>query len=491
MTTISDIQNYRKNLNQISNIARNAITHVSVKKVIINPERVDSLHETFSNELDVSTNVSDQNSSGRCWIYSFVNVLRMHMVNKYSLSSEFELSQSYLFFWDQFEKSYYFLRLMMQFSNKSLDNEYVRFFLGTPISDGGQWHMLQNIVKKYGVVPEHSMTETYQSKNTKHLNLILCSKLREFAYQIRENFDEMTQLQRKDELKKMLNVVFNILVIFLGEPPQKISWEYYKSDSDNKNNNSSKISFKNFKHSEKLTPVDFFNKYVNKGLEIEKYACVINYPSKNRPFQKIYEVEYLNNINEGGPSKMLNLPIDRLKELSKKSIDSGQPIWFASDVSKDASIKYGVLDPIAVDYSSIFDKRPYSLPKGIRMMYKDGTPDHAMVLKGYHLENNNSNISELKRKKSKRKSINSKSKSNRKKSGGDSKTNIKPSKWLVENSWGDYYGKNGYLVMSNEWFDKHVYTIAIHEKHLLAVEKKVLKEKPILLKPWDTFGNLF
>lgn len=492
MTTISDIQNYRKNLNQISNIARNVITHVSLKKAIIDPNRVDELHETFSNELDVSTNVSDQNSSGRCWIYSFMNVLRMHMVHKYSLPSEFQLSQSYLFFWDQFEKSNYFLHLMMKLTNKPLDNEYIRFFLETPISDGGQWHMLQNIVKKYGVVPEHSMSETYQSKNTKHLNLILCSKLREFAYQIREKFSTMTELHKKEEIKKMMNEIFKILVIFLGEPPNKINWDYYKSNSDN-NKYSSKIGFKNFKHSKDLTPVDFFQKYVNKGIETEKYVSVINYPSKNRPFQKMYEVEYLNNENNGNPSKLLNLSIERLKELSKKSIDNGSPVWFASDVSKDSSIKYGVLDPVSVDYNSIFNNRPFSLPKGIRMMYKDGIPDHAMVLKGYHSQDNlttNINSKKMIRKKSKSKKSNRK-KSGSKKSGGDNKTNGKPVKWLVENSWGDAYGKNGYLVMSNEWFDKHVYTITVHEKHLLSSEKKILKEKSILLKPWDVFGNLF
>ena len=65
------------------------------------------------------------------------------------------------------------------------------------------------------------------------------------------------------------------------------------------------------------------------------------------------------------------------------------------------------------------------------------------------------------------------------------------SRWLVENSWGEYSGKDGNLVMSDQWFDRHVYEVAVHKRHLKGVWHEAPDAKTITLEMWDVFGSLF
>ncbi|MBR3350429.1 MAG: peptidase C1, partial [Solobacterium sp.] len=66
----------------------------------------------------------------------------------------------------------------------------------------------------------------------------------------------------------------------------------------------------------------------------------------------------------------------------------------------------------------------------------------------------------------------------------------KPTRWKIENSWGDKVGAKGYFTASDSWFDKYVYVAAIHTKYLSDEAKAALKEEPIMLSPWDPFGTL-
>ena len=53
------LQKYRNDFNASTNtaqhVAKNAITHTSLSKALINPQRANTLHTTFSDELDVNT----------------------------------------------------------------------------------------------------------------------------------------------------------------------------------------------------------------------------------------------------------------------------------------------------------------------------------------------------------------------------------------------------------------------------------------------------
>ena len=532
---------YHNDFNASSNtaqhVAKNAITHTSLSKALINPQRANTLHTTFSDELDVNTKTSDQKHSGRCWIFSFLNVLRAHTIHKYDLDASFEFSQTYTFFWDQFEKCNLFLHHMWELRDQPTDNEYVREMLKEPLSDGGQWHMLQNIVNKYGIVPKYAMEETYQSNSTERMTGILCGRLREFAKDLRTKPVQNIQ----HALEPMMYEVYCILCMFLGEPPQTIHWEYNPS-ADNwakeqwkkskgakvakhvaattgVSQNDSKrrapaarkstrrsrrasghkpahsgkggIDKKPYEISSALTPQEYFRQVVQ--FPIDDYVTVIHYPHPDRPFHRTFSVKYLNNVVGQPDSTLYNVDSAAFKAITARSIDHGEPVWFCADVGKDASTKYGIMDPVAFDYTNAFRFDPHGWDKGQRMEYKDGVPNHAMVLRGYHRDTTRKpplvSTSASSRKSSSRKSTTRRRSKNDPTPKPPTPSSIE--RWLVENSWGEYSGKDGNLVMSDAWFDRHVYEVAVHKKHLKGLWKGKPTDKAIVLEPWDVFGSLF
>lgn len=585
-TVLADFRaEYNAENNRIQHVARNAITHASVSKVLVDPRKADQLHATFSDELDVDTKISDQQSSGRCWIFSFLNVLRAHFIHEYDLPAHFEFSQAYLFFWDQFEKCNQFLRYIWELKDEPSDHPVVRELLKEPISDGGQWHMLQNLVAKYGVVPKHCMGESKQANATDRMTSTLAGKLREYAHHLRTRTIADGQLE--DTLRPMLYTLYSILCVFLGEPPAKIQWEYNPSAenfvkrkfkkhysqrkgkteaaaSRHKSVNTTTggvgahrrksatstarvsrsstarrasssltgpsepyhIDKKPFEQSPVYTPLEFYEAFVK--VPIDEYVTVIHYPHPDRPFHRRFQVKYLNNMVGGRESELHNLPMDEMKEIAVRALDAGEPIWFCADIGKDTSIKYGILDPDAMDYRNVFKTDPHGWDKGLRMEYKDGTPSHAMALRGYHIDAPQEGEATANKGQGKKGKLASSKRASRrsvkqthvarrggglapytckhrthKHKGGQAATKpttptahaVKPhvvhrapSRWLVENSWGDYIGKDGNLVMSDAWFDRHVYEIAVHKRHLLRAPDK----KPIIkLEMWDVFGSLF
>lgn len=563
-TVLTDFRNeYNADGNRIQHVASHAITHTAISKVLVKSKRADELHAAFSDELDVDTKISDQQQSGRCWIFSFLNVLRAHFVHEYELPSEFEFSQAYLFFWDQFEKSNQFLKYIWELKDEPSDHPVVRELLKDPISDGGQWHMLQNLVSKYGVVPKHCMSESKQANATDKMNTLLSAKLREYAHHLRTR--HVSNLE--DTLRPMLFDIYSLLCVCLGEPPKTIRWEYTPSSQNfmkrkfkkhyhkrkmakqqgthsskhtsqhagSKRHSSSNskhrpspskhtvqevplhtpthIDKKPFEESKEFTPLDFYKEFVH--VPIDEYVTVINYPHPDRPFHRRFQVKYLNNMVGGRESELHNLPIEDLKQIAIRSIDAGEPVWFCADVGKDCSIRYGILDPDVLDYRTVFSSDPHGWDKGLRMEYKEGIPSHAMALRGYHVPSKPDDTPTkpshtVQRKRSSRSSNHTRkskktrasSQSKKKTQGGhrpQTKSNTEsvamektarkqPSRWLVENSWGDFVGKNGNLVMSDAWFDRHVYEIAVHKRHLLKPPDK----KPVIkLEMWDVFGSLF
>ena len=570
--------------NTVQHVARNAITHTNLSKALIDPSRADTLHTTFSDELDINTKISDQKSSGRCWLFGFLNVLRAHTVHKYDLDSSFEFSQNYLFFWDQFEKCNYFLHNMWELRDRPTDEEHVREMLKEPLSDGGQWHMIQNIVSKYGVVPDYCMEETYQANHTERMTGILCGRLREFAKELRTK----TIQDPKQTIETMLYEVYCVLCMFLGEPPKTIQWEYtpssenwakeqWKQTKKQKQKNStthmtsrsqsvsssaktprgepattpssgakakakakakantkthppsshSGIDKKPYEQSVSMTPVEFYHKYVQ--FPLDEYVTVIHYPARERPYQRRFTVKFLNNMVNGRNPELHNVTLTDFKTLTRRSIDAGEPVWFCADIGKDTSTKFGILDPIAFNYQNVLKFDPHSWDKGARMEYKDGVPNHAMVLRGYHIDNKQAKCppptvptpkaahratGAATRRRSSTSAGMSKptNKSGTQKAhqkGGSvrppdvrthththththtRKTNCDDTqRWLVENSWGEFSGKDGNLVMSDEWFDRHVFEIAIHKKHLKGIWKESHPDI-IELEMWDVFGSLF
>ena len=209
------------NENNTNLLAKNSISSNPLKNVLMNQDILQKRRKIFSKKIDIESKVSDQESSGRCWLFAFLNVIRLKMIKKYKLPSEFEFSQNYLFFWDNFEKANFFLHNMIALKKEPIDSRLISYFLTNPISDGGQYNMIISLVNKYGIIPKVCMAETYHSSNSSELDEVLSNKLRDYAEKIRNssNFD----------IKHALEEIYRLIVIFLGEPPKDIVWEFYNN----------------------------------------------------------------------------------------------------------------------------------------------------------------------------------------------------------------------------------------------------------------------
>lgn len=152
----------------------NAITHNDIKKLAETRDNEGVINHYFSNKVTVN-GITNQKSSGRCWLYTGQNTIRPLVQEKYNLA-DFEFSQTYNFFWDQFEKANLFLEIAIATANKPLDDREVSWLFHNPIGDGGQWTTFADNVMKYGLVPSSAMPDTYQSEKTSMMSRLLRRK---------------------------------------------------------------------------------------------------------------------------------------------------------------------------------------------------------------------------------------------------------------------------------------------------------------------------
>ena len=440
MSQITDkiIKSFSDNFHSsnINVITKNAISNNKLHEIIKNRNQVQQRNHIFSKHIDIKVKNTEQKNSGRCWIFAFLNIVRLEMIKKYKLTENFELSQNYLFFWDKLEKSNFFIQNIINTKNKEIHSRELQYLLTEPVSDGGQWNMLVNLVNKYGIIPKTLMNETFSSSDSEELNYILNNKLRNIAYEIR-NTDHIT----KNRIDKYLEEIYKIIVLFLGEPPKKFFWEYY-SEKDDK---------KKYHIIKNLSPLKFYRKYI--PYDINNKVCLINAPCKTKPFYHLYDLKYCGNTVEGKNTNFVNIPIDVMIKIAKKSLDNNKAIWIGCDMDHYYDREMGILDTKYFDYQSIFDNGIIQ-DKGNRLDYCVSKINHAMIIKGYDSVNN------------------------------------KITKWLVENSWGEDNEFDGNLIMSNEWFREYLFEIVVDKKYVNQEILKAIKKKPILLEPWDPLGIL-
>ncbi|MBR5864342.1 MAG: C1 family peptidase [Alistipes sp.] len=406
---------------------KNALASNSMATLAINADNLTMIDTHFSHRV-TTHGITDQQGSGRCWLFTGLNVLRAKMISKYDLPS-FEFSQNYNSFYDLLEKSNLFLQAMIDNRDLPLEDRKVDWLMKNAIGDGGQFTGVSNLIMKYGVVPKSAMPETFQSNNTSQMANILRLKLREFGLELRE-LKPAKAAERKEE---MLTEIYSILVKCLGVPPTEFEWARY----DKEGNLVSKKTY---------TPKSFYEEYIGEDLE-KNYIMVMNDPS--REYNKVYEIEYDRHVYDGENWLYINLPIERIKPMAIASIKDNTAMYFSCDVGKFIDRTKGTLDIANFDYASLFNTS-FPMDKKQRIQTFSSGSSHAMTLIAVDLDEH-----------------------------GVAK------KWMVENSWGVSSGYEGNLIMTDEWFNEYMFRVVLERKYVPEDILRLLEQEPILLPAWD------
>ena len=396
------------------------------------------LDHVFSVEVKTGK-VTNQKQSGRCWMFAALNTMRHDMKNKLKIEGDFELSQSYTFFWDKLEKANYFYQNVLATAQLPTSDRKVAWLMTTPQQDGGQWDMFMAIIEKYGVVPKSVMPESFSSSASREFNATLNLKLRKDAVELRKlvaaNASEAEIAKRKEE---MLAEVYRMASYSFGQPPVKFDFEYRDSD-------------KNYHIDRDLTPKAFFAKYI--GWNLSDYVSIINAPTADKPYNHMYTVEMLGNVVGSRQVRHLNVDMATFKQVAIDQLKAGESVWFGCDVGQESDRQKGIMDTNLYHKDELFNV-DMQMTKADRLDYGESLMTHAMVLTGVDLVDD------------------------------------KPTKWKVENSWGEKVGTKGFFVMSDAWMDEYCYQVVVNKKFLPAELQAVLTEEPKVLAPWDPMGAL-
>ena len=380
---------------------------------------------------------TNQMASGRCWIFSSLNVMREMIAKKYNIE-KFELSQNYVAFYDKLEKINYTLEALSAEAATDYNDPVLRWLLETAVGDGGQWDMLVSLIKKYGICPKTAMPETYQSSHTRTMNGIINQRLRRFAAQIKARRAAGEEDRIAGDKQEALKELYGLLCTCFGVPPQKFTFEYEDKDG----------AYHAYRD---VAPLDFYHRYLEDDLD--DYIGIINGPTDDKPFYRMYTVKYLGNVVDGNPVSFLNLPIEDFKELILRQLKDGRIVWFGCDCSKDGDRESGLWDDAQYAYEDTFDVK-LDMTKAEILDTRQSAMNHAMVFTGVNLVDG------------------------------------KPTRWKIENSWGDKNANEGYYICTDSWFDRYVFEAVVHKDYLSDELKEVIKQEPKVLDPWDPFGSL-
>lgn len=411
---------------------RNAIGGTDLRKLAVNQENRQAMDTHFSIKVN-SKGITDQKSSGRCWLFTGLNVMRAKAIARYGLP-ELEFSQVYSFFWDQLEKSNLFLQGIIDTQARPMSDKTVEWLFQHPLSDGGTFTGVADIVGKYGLVPREAMPETNSSENTSRMSGLIAQKLKEYGLRLRELAAAGAKPAKlQQEKTTMLQTVYRLLVLNLGVPPTE--FDFVRRDAQG-----------NPVETEHHTPQTFLAKYGDTDL-FGHYVMLMNDPT--REFYKTYEIDYDRHAYDGRNWTYINLPVEDIKEMAIASLRDSTMMYFSCDVGKCLDSGRGLLDLRNYDYESLLGTT-FPMDKKQRIATFSSGSSHAMTLMAVDLD-----------------------------------AQGKPRKWMVENSWGATNGYKGHLIMTDEWFDEYMFRLVVHTKYVPARIQELLRQKPTLLPAWD------
>lgn len=419
-----------------NHLAMNAVTVAGIQNVARNYDRARRLQRRFSTVVDNGT-VTHQDHSGRCWLFSSLNVARFIAKKNLGLK-EFEFSQNYAMYYDKLERVNYFLKDVAALvrAGEPSDSRLMQHLLHDVMGDGGQWTMAMNVYKKYGAVPKDLFPETASSKNTGEMNTQLRALLHTAVAHMYANKAQIDEI-----IARTTDAGHRILTIHLGEPPKSFDWEWTDADG-------------NFHRDGQITPVDFWKKYVNAGLE--DYVCLVDDPRVEHPKGRKIGIEHLGNVAGGDPTEYLNVPNEFMKDCVRRILtEQGIPVWFGADCHPMMDRESGAWAADLFEYGRVYNV-DFDMNKQDRVRFADSAMNHAMAFVGVDVAD-------------------------------DGKTTRR---WRVENSWGEKIADKGYFTMSDDWFTEYVYEVAVPRTMLPAEYQAALDEPAIMLPAWDPMGAL-
>ncbi len=425
-------------------IARNTITEVGSFFSTINSNRRNEISHIFLNSIKKSrVRATDQQLSGRCWLFAGLNIFRHILIHALDLEN-FEFSEVYLFFWDKLERSNSYIRWFIDHPEFNPEDRAHQYMVCEYMNDGGFWNMFSSLVSKYGLVPASAMKETRQSGDSEDMNDIIKERLDGCVNHITNYRNRLTIEEQHQIREKTMEQIYDTLVKFLGEPPKTFSWAFTNSEME-----SGILT--------KLTPKKFLNTILPDVNMKQDFVILAHLPSQGMKYYTKYRIKYTNNIAEDEPCVLFNIPIEEMKHYVVKSVSRGFGVWLVGDVKKSFNWIYSALDDQLDDSKTVFGDT-YKFDKGERITMRDTQGRHAMLFTGFNLDERG-----------------------------------RPICFQVENSWSyfDYEqpGLDGFLNMSVSWFDKYVTQIVVHKQFLSrTMLSKLNSAETIEIDPWNSLA---
>ncbi|KAL4933257.1 C1 family peptidase [Aspergillus undulatus] len=426
-------------------LAISSLAGASYTDVLANRTAAKSDKQIFNVTVPIEgAPITNQRSSGRCWLFASTNTFRVPIMKLYGLK-EFELSQAYLFYWDKIEKANYFFEAIVQTADEDVTGRLVQKLLEDPVTDGGQWDMVVNLVKKYGLVPHDVYPDNFNAQNSGKMNWLLTAKLREQALTLRKiarsahNKERVHLAAAKDNFLKEIH---SLVTLLLGPPPnpnKPFVWQYKDTEGKPREIQQTPLEFgrQGFSPRSKVSPSRLFS--------------LVNDPRNE--YNRLMTVDKLGNVVEGSPLSYVNVEMNTLKNAVVAMLKAGHPVFFGCDVGKFSDRASGIMDPQLVDLTLGFNIS-LGMTKAERLISGETAMTHAMVITAVHIQDG------------------------------------KPVRWRVENSWGEGSGDKGWFVMTDRWMDEYTFQAVVDSSLVSSEVRDVLEQEPKVLPRWDPMGVL-
>ena len=414
---------------------RDALAENSVQSLAINPDVEAGTDNLFTKEIAEPGSIADQKQSGRCWLFAGLNALRPGVIAKQKMK-DFMLSQAYEQFYEELESANRSLELAIALRREPIHSRRLDVLLQNLISEGGNWNYVRALIQKYGAVPESIMPDDYAASHSGEMSALLAARLHTAVVEIRQPSHDGASPAEFHQLKMAaLQDVYKILELCLGKPPEAFAWRFETKDD--------KVS-----PLEAYTPQTFRAKFLDEDLN--RYVSFANYPGQ--PMHAHLEWAWERNMADQPDLEAVNIDMKEMTEMTLQSVLADQPVWFAAESSAEIDKKKGLWLQDIEDKSDLFGI-DFSMSKADTLAYDNGSPDHAMVITGVDVHDG------------------------------------MPVKWKIENSWGKKAGDDGWFIIDQKWFERHVFQVMIDRRFVPPALLALTSQKPVLLPPWDPFTD--